>query len=196
MVAQCDSWFVYLIRDPRNGMVVYVGITTNPKQRFNNHASSCYAAIKPMVSELKLLGLKPAFQIVLSGLTKAQAQRVEMRLAFLMTQVNRRKFLGCPVDVLPSKDRVCAIGPKPIVTHRLDVFCNGCGAKERLQWTGKKYKGPWTVAGLFTHVCPSCLPLFESDRGEFERLGEESRRQREIQATRERLEQLLIGAAS
>lgn len=154
------TWSLYVIRDPRDGKVVYVGISKTPRVRFSNHKSASYSPINNMVAQLSKLGMSPQFHVVLSGLTEQQARRVEMRLCFLHTQCSRHRFLGCPVDVVRSDTRTCAIGPKHYKRKWLRVFCNGCGEEATISWTGNFYKGPWIVRGEDVHICKKCRSAY------------------------------------
>lgn len=63
-----DSIFIYLLRDPRDERVRYVGKTNNPKKRKVTHFSQSMlahgAAKTRWVLELRSLGLRPIFEII------------------------------------------------------------------------------------------------------------------------------------
>lgn len=69
--------YIYLIKDPTNDLVVYVGETSNVKKRFIAHKyGHIYSDCKEKVewtNNLKKLGLSPKFEIVKIVDTKEQA---------------------------------------------------------------------------------------------------------------------------
>jgi hypothetical protein len=59
------AWHVYILRDPRDNAVRYVGSTTRPEQRLANHMREDVNAAKAAwVAELVAVGLQPALEIV------------------------------------------------------------------------------------------------------------------------------------
>lgn len=81
--------FVYFLRDPRDNAVRYIGITRNPKVRFFDHWAqrlyrdgNCTVRNEKIVwmRELDRCGLRPVMDVVLSGLDRRQAERVEHNL--------------------------------------------------------------------------------------------------------------------
>jgi hypothetical protein len=74
-------FFVYFLRDPRDMAVRYVGISSEPQKRFNNHLHFSFnVPNKPWIDSLKAIGLLPVQHIVLGPVSKSQAERVEARL--------------------------------------------------------------------------------------------------------------------
>lgn len=64
IVPEMDK-FIYLLSDPRTGLVRWVGATNNPKQRFNEHLCKTDNVEKAAwVNELKSLGFKPAMEVL------------------------------------------------------------------------------------------------------------------------------------
>lgn len=62
-----DTIYIYLLRDPRNGAVRYVGKANNPTQRKTNH--SCRSTSKGLrrhgwIQELRAHNLRPQFEII------------------------------------------------------------------------------------------------------------------------------------
>ncbi len=58
---------IYRLRDPRDGMVRYVGKTIDPKRRLSSHISSSYRDCRPSARwcrKLKSLGLRPIMEVV------------------------------------------------------------------------------------------------------------------------------------
>lgn len=82
---------VYLLRDPRDNIARYVGITSSPKTRLRQHwhnrthLCSYYASNGNKLrgdwfGDMELHGVKPVMDVLFSGLTKAQALRVESHI--------------------------------------------------------------------------------------------------------------------
>lgn len=56
---------VYLLADPRDGAVKYVGASTNPEQRYAQHKSDrCHEKMRAWFTELEEIGMKPEMSIV------------------------------------------------------------------------------------------------------------------------------------
>ncbi len=76
---------VYFLRDPRSNLVRYIGITHKPSLRMNGHWTQRLYSSEGIVKaqkvewlqELDDCGLRPSMDVVLSGLTRTQAKRVE-----------------------------------------------------------------------------------------------------------------------
>jgi hypothetical protein len=84
--AKDREWFVYFLRDPRDFKARYVGISSEPRKRLNNHLHFGYRVPNTeWIAELRGLGLQPIQHIILGPLTKAQAERVEARLMRLFS---------------------------------------------------------------------------------------------------------------
>jgi predicted GIY-YIG superfamily endonuclease len=83
--------YIYLIKDPTNDLVVYVGETSNVKQRFISHRcgnSTNFSKEKmEWTNNLKKLGLLPKFEIVKIVETKEQALIEENNL--IMDYINK-----------------------------------------------------------------------------------------------------------
>jgi hypothetical protein len=78
-------WSVYFLRDPRTMRIRYIGISKHPRHRLGEHWTSrlyqyTHERKREWLVELDSLGLKPKLDVILSGLTKKQAERVEYRL--------------------------------------------------------------------------------------------------------------------
>lgn len=83
--------YIYLIKDPTNDLVVYVGETSNVKERFISHkcgnASNFSKEKMEWTNNLKKLGLSPKFEIVKIVDTKEQALIEENNL--IMDYINK-----------------------------------------------------------------------------------------------------------
>lgn len=83
--------YIYLLKDPTNDLVVYVGETSNLKKRFIAHKyGHCYSDCKEKLewtNNLKKLGLFPKFEIVKVVDTKEQALIEENNL--IMDYINK-----------------------------------------------------------------------------------------------------------
>lgn len=78
------NFAVYLLRDPRTGVVRYVGTTNNPKKRLSAHCNLWrpyrYYSNTPLgmwVAELHALGLKPIMTLIYSSDLAENAARRE-----------------------------------------------------------------------------------------------------------------------
>ena len=95
---------VYMLRDPESMEVRYVGVSQNPIKRFKDHLSFCYAIpVARWIWSLRDRGLKPVLDVRLSGLTREQAKRVELRLMRLHSEAYGRTSL---VQRSPSKKSI------------------------------------------------------------------------------------------
>ena len=100
---------VYVMRDPISLLVRYIGISQNPHKRFKDHLSFCYAIpVVKWIRELRVNGLKPIHETVISGLTRVQAKRVELRLM----RLHRLAY---------GKDRLAQVTP---VDKSIPLFLN------------------------------------------------------------------------
>lgn len=97
---------VYFIRDPFDGSVRYIGVTTNPRLRRNFHFSSKYTNPKlaAWIRDLKSVGKRPVMDIVLHWLPLVEAESIEFRLIVLhsingsrLLQMTYRIENGLPV---------------------------------------------------------------------------------------------------
>lgn len=72
---------LYYLIDPRTNEVRYVGITKNANTRFKNHCSDFRRNTKKTtwIKKLKNLNLKPILQVVKSGLSKEEAENLEIK---------------------------------------------------------------------------------------------------------------------
>jgi predicted GIY-YIG superfamily endonuclease len=74
-------WFVYFLRDPIDKQVRYVGCSSQPKKRLNNHLHTYhYVPNRDWIQDLRSRGLLPVQEVVLGPMTKEQAIRAEARL--------------------------------------------------------------------------------------------------------------------
>jgi hypothetical protein len=79
-------FFVYFLRDPRDMKARYVGISSEPAKRFNNHLHFGYRVPNTdWINELRAEGLLPIQHVVIGPVTKRQAERVEARLMRLFS---------------------------------------------------------------------------------------------------------------
>lgn len=145
---------VYFLRDPRNFQVRYIGMTCAPKVRLSNHKSTGSAGDKPTprklawMNELRSLGLEPVMQVVLTNLTKLRALRVEARLIFLHSQMNREQLCNLHMDASRS---VGSFGPSYIY---VTVECCQCGNSLRRQ--NDSVPPHWTRNDHGQPVCVRC----------------------------------------
>lgn len=107
MPAQSKEYGVYFLRDPRDGIVRYIGMTASPRLRANTHWSSRltrydYEPKRIWLQELDSLGLRPFMDLIITGLSCWQAASVERRLIFLHSQVRGVALLQKPMNVKPS----------------------------------------------------------------------------------------------
>ena len=68
--------YIYLLKDPVSKEVVWIGETSKPKQRYDQHVWGCKKdsnAKKEWLNNLKAMGLKPWFEIVDTAENKRQA---------------------------------------------------------------------------------------------------------------------------
>lgn len=67
---EVTQYYVYYLHDPNNDKVRYVGISKNPKQRFNAHMNPSFSHENThktnWINKLKLSGLKPYYSIAYS----------------------------------------------------------------------------------------------------------------------------------
>ena len=57
--------YVYILRDPRTSVAVYVGETTNPTRRLDQHVNGIAArSTKKWILELRAKGLLPVMHVV------------------------------------------------------------------------------------------------------------------------------------
>src|SRR5258708_24824868 len=62
------DYYIYLLRDPRDNRVRYVGRTKNPKRRYSSHLHEKYDgsyihARRDWIGELRLMNLRPQMEI-------------------------------------------------------------------------------------------------------------------------------------
>lgn len=81
------SYSVYVLRDPRDMRIRYVGMSCNPAKRFKQHTGCPYDLKRAWVLELRALGMRPHLQVLFSGLSVDSAELVERRLAYLHSEV-------------------------------------------------------------------------------------------------------------
>ena len=56
---------IYVLKDPRDGLIRYVGKTNNPRRRLDRHIAENGNALRhPWLKELRELGIEPIFEIV------------------------------------------------------------------------------------------------------------------------------------
>jgi predicted GIY-YIG superfamily endonuclease len=77
-----NRWCVYVLRDPRDGLVRYVGMTGNPKRRKAMHNSFLHGpmALRRWRACLRISGKKIVFETVSSHATKDAALQAESEL--------------------------------------------------------------------------------------------------------------------
>lgn len=89
--------FVYEIRDPETNVCVYVGLTVNPGQRFQEHMAPSRVkrfkdpGLQNWIQDLRAKGKKPNFIIVKkikSNVSKLSAQKIERK----HTEMLRRSY--------------------------------------------------------------------------------------------------------
>lgn len=85
---------VYFLRCPSTGVVRYIGVSRQPVMRFFQHVSGQCVATRDWVASLDG---NPEIDVVFSGLTRRQAERVEARLQMFHKVFNR--------DMLPMNAR-------------------------------------------------------------------------------------------
>jgi hypothetical protein len=84
-----EKFCLYFLRDPRDGVVRYIGQTCRPSVRKSAHWSArllpggCHEKRKEWLLELESLSMRPVFQVAFGGLTFNQAVVAEARLVFL-----------------------------------------------------------------------------------------------------------------
>lgn len=73
-------YYIYVLIDPRDGEIKYVGCSTNPAVRARNHMAIMGGSKKDLwISELKALNLKPSYEVLFStsNIEKAAAAELE-----------------------------------------------------------------------------------------------------------------------
>jgi predicted GIY-YIG superfamily endonuclease len=77
-----NRWCVYVLRDPRDGLVRYVGMTGNPKRRQAMHNSFLHGpmALRRLRACLRISGKKIEFETVSIHATKDAALEAESNL--------------------------------------------------------------------------------------------------------------------
>lgn len=153
------TYSVYFLRDPRSNKLVYIGISSAPRKRLVHHkCSSTSPRLRDLICELKKQGLDISMQVALTGLTREQALRVEMRLCFLHFQVSYNSLFNAPVHCTKTKSSVCAIGPRNDFYAMDTIECGGCG--ERLRFPKKhrsRHVGTvFSDGGVFV-FCRPCM---------------------------------------
>lgn len=113
---------VYFLRCPSTGEVRYVGVTKHPVMRFFQHVNGQCLATRDWVASLDG---NPEIDVVLSGLTRKQAERVEARLQMFhkvfnpgMLPMNARHWCtshnGSRDPYVNAPDRMRIANPPPI----------------------------------------------------------------------------------
>jgi len=59
-----DTFFVYVLIDPRTNAVRYVGCTCNTRLRKNAHRCNRTSKVGEWVQELRAIGLRPIFKVI------------------------------------------------------------------------------------------------------------------------------------
>jgi predicted GIY-YIG superfamily endonuclease len=79
------QWHVYVLRDPRDGFVRYVGMTCSANARSKYHKSYAdgTARRKLWTAELAICGCRPEFQVIATFDGKDKAKQAETRLIVL-----------------------------------------------------------------------------------------------------------------
>lgn len=102
---------VYMLRDPESLAVRYIGISQNPIKRFKDHLSFCYAIpVARWIWSLRDRGLKPVLDVRFCGLTREQAERVELRLMRLHSSTYGHDRLVQRTPTRNSKPLLAAFG--------------------------------------------------------------------------------------
>jgi hypothetical protein len=128
-------WTVYLLIDPRNGEIRYVGCTHNPRIRFLGHLSQARTGGKSpkakWIKELLRKGLKP--QLV--PLVKTESWRHHRGLE--ETWIYRLGLAGCDLLTGGSRERLLAKGiirpDQRKFGTKVESYYKGCGYR-RLVW--------------------------------------------------------------
>ncbi len=86
------AYHIYILTDPLDGLVKYVGCTVNPKSRLSNHISQCSDAscggLKKVkwIRDLKENNVRPTMTIVRACDTIEQAKIIEKQTYDLFNQ--------------------------------------------------------------------------------------------------------------
>jgi hypothetical protein len=134
--------YVYIITDPRDNLVKYVGITTNPKNRFCKHRSDKQNGEgilkKNWVLKLKQLGLEPVFEIIDKGSIQycmnAETNYIKLYTACGAILKNKCKngLLNKHTDETKEKIRQQKLGVKLTEQQKLNLKNRNCK-----YWLGK-----------------------------------------------------------
>lgn len=74
--------FLYVLKDPRDNIVKYVGITKDPRKRFKSHICDLRAVNRKnnWIKRLKWLNLLPIMEVIADNLSLEEAERQETLL--------------------------------------------------------------------------------------------------------------------
>jgi len=92
---------VYLLRDPINGIVRYVGQSTNIERRYKGHLKApCNSLVSGWIEELSLLGVEPLLVIAYETEDKVKMGKIELRLIAgnMQCLFNASTIVGFRVD--------------------------------------------------------------------------------------------------
>ena len=141
---EAANCFVYTITDPRDDLVKYVGITTNPKNRFCKHKSDKQSkegiVKRNWLLKLHKLGLEPIIDIIDEGTIdycmKAETGYIKLFLACGANLKNRASngFLHKHTDETKQKLRLQKLGKKLTEEHKQSLKENSSK-----YWLGKKF---------------------------------------------------------
>jgi hypothetical protein len=92
------KWSVYVLIDPRDGTVFYVGCSKRPKIRRGNHKGDPGSAAWPRVSDIRAAGLECIMGIVAQFEAKAAAVQYEYDLIAELPRLVNRTRSARPCD--------------------------------------------------------------------------------------------------
>ncbi len=116
---------LYFLRDPRNLMVRYIGISNDPKYRLTQHWSerlrhyTTGLAKADWFRELDSQGLRPVLDVMITGLTKHQAKRVEHRLVSNWMAKHPGQLLQSPTGIPDNLSEFTKLWDKSSERERL-----------------------------------------------------------------------------
>jgi len=88
--------YIYVINDPRTGLVRYVGKTADPKQRFRKHLTAKNKSLSSKwIRGMLDIGLKPTFEII-DECTEADWQEKERRYIILFKSIGAKLLNQMP----------------------------------------------------------------------------------------------------